>query len=481
MNRRDFLKGGLALSTFLGTTPRLHSAFPSNSNKTIAHLMLNGGPDFRHLIMPVPDNEYGIAFWQARSSVFSLSPESTSSHFNYFNENYDLVNLGNTRLGVLKKAGWLKNQIQSGNVAIINNVVGAQTRDHSHCQIAWQAADQDSSRSAEGRDGWGGRLSRYTNKKVLSVTSRVGLFCNGPSPRAGDHDNSHVLSFANFERAGFAFQDSWGERDSRRALFQSIRNYYSARRTLSNSNRTQSLLSIETILRDNSEAIQGRLKDEIEPRGGFEASTSGGNNSNNFRRPNAFDQYLRGEGPRLHSTGFLRQCLNSYYAMASQDILDFNTISMEYGGWDSHRDQLRVENALEDIFGENGGLATLWNTLAQDMPLALENLVFMIGGEFGRQLLSNGDEGTDHGRGNHVLLIGKAVQSGSYGEMWRASEIERMRVRNADIEGLTSLERVVAQLSDWIAPDLGRQVVPNASNRILEDSSVLNFISPANA
>lgn len=245
----------------------------SNSNKTIAHLMLYGGPDFRHLIMPVPDNEYGIAFWQARSSVFSLSPESTNSHFNYFNENYDLVTLGNTRLGILKKAGWLKNQIQNGNVAIIINVVGAQTRDHSHCQIAWQAADQDSSRGAEGRDGWGGRLSRFTNKKVLIVTRRVGLLCNGPSSRAGDHDNSHVLSFANFERAGFALQESWGGKDSRRALFQSI------------------------------------------------------------RRPNAFDQYLRGDGPRLHGTAFLRQSLNSYYAMASQDILDFNTISMEYGGW----------------------------------------------------------------------------------------------------------------------------------------------------
>gem|GEM_PF-1670391 len=69
----------------------------------------------------------------------------------------------------------------------------------------------------------------------------------------------------------------------------------------------------------------------------------------------------------------------------------------------------------------------------------------------------------------------------SWGEMWRGSEIGRMSVLNADIEGLTSLERVVAQLSDWVAPNLSNQVVPNASSRLLEDSSVLNFISPANA
>lgn len=104
--------------------------------------------------------------------------------------------------------------------------------------------------------------------------------------------------------------------------------------------------------------------------------------------------------------------------------------------------------------------------------LAETNTVYVFSSDFGRQLKANGDRGTDHGRGNYMILIGDSVKGGVYGEMFPASEITGdpapYDTQGADIKGLTSFERVLAEVCDWVEPESGVKVFPNT---ILNDST----------
>lgn len=102
------------------------------------------------------------------------------------------------------------------------------------------------------------------------------------------------------------------------------------------------------------------------------------------------------------------------------------------------------------------------------------NRVYVFNTDFGRQIRANGDYGTDHGRGNYTILVGRCVNGGVYGEMFPANEIQgaagsrRFDQQDADIEGRTSFERVLSAACDWTEAGTGAQVFPNAATSLLE-------------
>jgi len=70
VNRRDFLKTIFQLSLMLGTgLPWNHGkarASTTASQKTLLNIILDGGPDFRHLIVSPyssSPSSYGYAYW----------------------------------------------------------------------------------------------------------------------------------------------------------------------------------------------------------------------------------------------------------------------------------------------------------------------------------------------------------------------------------------------------------------------------------
>ena len=93
--------------------------------------------------------------------------------------------------------------------------------------------------------------------------------------------------------------------------------------------------------------------------------------------------------------------------------------------------------------------------------------------DFGRQISANLDNGTDHGRANYCLLIGKGVNGGTYGEMhpereilpdpddWQSPQRAPFEIPGADIKGRTSMEYVFGSACEWVAPAAGAAVFPN--------------------
>ena len=145
---------------------------------------------------------------------------------------------------------------------------------------------------------------------------------------------------------------------------------------------------------------------------------------------------------------------------------------MDYGGWDNHDDQRNeIEPNLAGLFANNGGLRAVYDSLPSD---AKQNTLFVLSGEFGRQLQDNGGNGTDHGEGNIVILIGDSVTGGVYGDMFPLAEIPKMSQSGTDIEGLTAFDHVYGTVCNWVVPNSASQVFPDMASAPIETGLNLN-------
>jgi uncharacterized protein (DUF1501 family) len=85
---------------------------------------------------------------------------------------------------------------------------------------------------------------------------------------------------------------------------------------------------------------------------------------------------------------------------------------MEIGGWDTHINQKRILDNLLTPLGE--GLAILIEGLGS----IYSDTVIMVMSEFGRTVRENGNEGTDHGHGNLIWLLGGGIRGGKIYGQW---------------------------------------------------------------
>ena len=171
---------------------------------------------------------------------------------------------------------------------------------------------------------------------------------------------------------------------------------------------------------------------------------------------------------------------NIYDCFVGADLFNMRVLSAEYTGWDTHNDEKnRFESRIEDIFGTGKGLDTL--TQALESINANDSVVYSINTDFGRQLRVNGTNGCDHGVGNYAILIGRGLSGGVYGEMFPASEITgaagatRYDQQGTDIEGRTSLERVLAEVCDWVEPGTSGVVFPSTLSNTLPIEAGVNL------
>ena len=232
--------------------------------------------------------------------------------------------------------------------------------------------------------------------------------------------------------------------DGEAVITRSLSSYYAAlRETVPSGSTFERFVDLERQLRELGEPIDERLAD--------------------IPVPPAMAALYEGQ---LQNPGFGIQVRNLHDAFACRDILSLRVASVDYGGWDSHQGQVAmIEPALNDIFGDGQGLDVLHGELPED---ALDNMVLVVAGEFGRQLRANGDNGTDHGEGNAMLLIGRGVRGGIYGDMFPEAELARLGDPSPQIEGLTGFEHVFGAACDWVQGGAGASVFPERATSPLE-------------
>ncbi len=462
MDRRDFLRSAAMASVLLAGRARwaprsARAEVPSTFQRSLVNVTLRGGPDMRHLIVPPFDSQpdsYGHAYWSNRWSAHGIDNDPAAWEARW-NDAYFHVESGGVSFGVLQKAAWLKDQFEAGNVAIISNVKASESRDHSHALVVYESGDLAAGANDLTRDGWGGRLAKASSGNVVSMTGQVRLFCNGPHPTDPDsHDNSVVISAQDTRELALfhapSLADDPAGAGSQAVLSRALRSYYAAKGpTVPDASPLRKLIQHEETLRAFGELVEARLA--------------------TVPVPAALAALFDEDAAPLADESFGLQLRNLYDSFACSDIFDFRVGAMMYDGWDSHSGQAgAIEPKLEDLFGASRGLHTLHDELAATMPGALDNVVFVVGGEFGRQLRANGDAGTDHGRGNMVFVIGSPVAGGLYGDLFPAGETARYSEPNEDTEGLSSIAPLFARLCDWVEPGVGVTVFGDTSGAPLE-------------
>jgi hypothetical protein len=418
---------------------------------TLVNLILEGGVDFRHLFVPLPTQdkeEYGYWYWYKRgSSIFSIG-ESFGEQQKYFEENYYEVTVDDTNFGVLKKASWLKEQIDKKRVALISNIYISKNRNRSHSLLKLESGNEDIGRDGVDSSGWGGRLAHSLGENIVYLTQHSRTFTALPK-----ESNSTVISA--FDTRDFGLYESQMESDGRYSvssennLARALKSYYNAKRgEIPTSSPFYKFIKHEQTWREYGEKVRNTLQ--------------------NYPLPDDIAELYNSSIYRLNSIPFAKQIRSLYDTLLLKDVFDSRVISMEYRGWDSYLDQKNiVEPKFEDLFGEDRA----FHRLEEELPE--EQFTLLITSELGRQLSGNGTAGTDYGNGTMAILIGDNVNGGLYGRLFPEAEIESYQKQGSGIERRTSFELLIAEITDMMGGK-AIEVVPNYQNRSVEDDLTLN-------
>ncbi len=145
---------------------------------------------------------------------------------------------------------------------------------------------------------------------------------------------------------------------------------------------------------------------------------------------------------------------------------------VELGGFDTHDYQLSKQPVL---FSQIAAALEFFNNALIEIGHQ-ENVVSFTTSDFGRSVTSNGD-GTDHGWGNHHIVMGNPVAGGDiYGAIPRILVDGPDDSRNGRIVPTTAVSQYAATMLNWLglAPSEIDQLLPTLANFDTRDLGFLN-------
>ena len=89
---------------------------------------------------------------------------------------------------------------------------------------------------------------------------------------------------------------------------------------------------------------------------------------------------------------------------------------IDYGGWDDHTREGAIEGNMATRMTD---FARSLGAFCQDLGPQLKNTTVLVMSEFGRTVRENGNNGTDHGHGGNMFVIGGGVKGGKVHGDWR--------------------------------------------------------------
>lgn len=169
------------------------------------------------------------------------------------------------------------------------------------------------------------------------------------------------------------------------------------------------------------------------------------------------------------SPSYLSQSLNMVArTIAARNELDVcrQTFFITFGGWDHHDELLNSQNAMLGVVSK---AMSEFNLAIEELGLTDSVTTFTIS-DFARTLTSNGN-GTDHGWGGNVMVMGGKVNGGKvYGQYPSLALNTTLDIENGVLIPTTSTDEYFAELAQWFG----------VSNTDLQNifPNILNFYSP---
>lgn len=111
----------------------------------------------------------------------------------------------------------------------------------------------------------------------------------------------------------------------------------------------------------------------------------------------------------------------------------------EIGGWDHHSNE---NNQLPQLLLQFGNSLAAFS---RDMGDRMSDIVLVTMSEFGRTAAEDGNNGTDHGHGNAMFILGGPVQGGKVYGSWPGLEPEQL-FEKRDLQVTTDFRAVLGEL-----------------------------------
>lgn len=119
--------------------------------------------------------------------------------------------------------------------------------------------------------------------------------------------------------------------------------------------------------------------------------------------------------------------------------LGLRVATVDFGGWDTHEDQITEFDRLVDALSSN--LMSFW----RDLGTAQDRVNVVVMSEFGRRLRSNTSGGTDHGYGNAMMVLGAGIKGRQMAGRWPGLANDALDDR-ADLAITTDYRHVLAEV-----------------------------------
>ena len=359
LSRREFMARGTATAVALGVPawlPRVTYAQSASSRDVLISIFLRGGADGLSLVPPFAEPSY----YTLRPTLAIPPPGSPANA---------ALNLDNF-FGFPPAMAALLPAFQAGQLLVVHACGSTDpTRSHFDAQFFMEIGKPGDLNVVT---GWLGRhLASLPPMRVDAALRGIGFAFGLPQTLVGAPDTLPIPDPANFGLSGNS-----STRTQRLAWLGSA--YQTERDPL----RTAALNTQRTITTLSALNINGYV-----PAGGA-----------------------------VYPGGSFGAALRSTAALVRADM-GIEAVQIDLGGWDTHSAQGPI----------NGGMAVTMQQFAQaigafhaDMVGAnrINNVTLIACSEFGRVARENASQGTDHGHGNAMFVLGGAVRGGRVLTAW---------------------------------------------------------------
>jgi uncharacterized protein (DUF1501 family) len=361
LSRREFLARSTAAAVIMAAPAWLPQVAYAQAEDTtrdiIVSIFLRGGADGLTLVPPYAEN----AYYTLRPTIAIPRPDSSAT-----NKALDLNNF----FGLAPALGSLLPAYRAGQLLILHAVGSTDpTRSHFDAQ-AYMEIGVPGDRTIE--TGWLGRhLASKPPMKPTAALRALAFNYGLPLMLAGGPDTLPIPDPSNFGLSG------------------------------NSSTRSQRLAWLGT-----------SFGGELDP-----IKSSAANTQRTITELSAINigAYLP-SGGAVYPTSSFGSALRSTAALIRADV-GVEAVQIDVSGWDTH-------NAQGPL---TGGMSNTMRTLADaiaafhaDMVGAsrLGRLTLVVMSEFGRKAQENGSQGTDHGHGNVMFVLGGSVVGGQVMSQW---------------------------------------------------------------
>ena len=373
MDRRYFLKStGIGLASFglMAAAPDFLHQFASaqalfdrrNRRKVLICIFQRGAVDGLNMVVPFGDGEY----YNLRNSIAIKKPQETDGAVDldgYFGLHPSLKPF---------EALWKNKQL-----AVVHSAGSPDnTRSHFDAQDYMESGTPGNKGT---RDGWLSRVLQTSAGKNDSAFRAVSMTQQTPRSFLGRYPTIAMTNLADFSiKAGIYTKSVQG--------------------------------GFENIYDENAKDSLGETGRET-----FEAV--------NFLKQANPAQFQPENGAAYPNSPFgrsLRQIAQLIKANVGLEIAFTDTPGLN---WDTHLNQGGARGQQANLFRDFGASIA---ALTVDLGARMDDVVILTMSEFGRTARQNGSNGTDHGHGNAMFVIGNSVKGGKvYGE-WKGLKPDQL-------------------------------------------------------